>query len=58
MLSGAMLLDHLGESDAAGRVRRGIEDVLSDGRVLTPDLGGESGTNEMTRAICGAIANA
>jgi isocitrate dehydrogenase (NAD+) len=58
MLSGAMLLDHLGESGAAGRVRHGIQEVLSGGRFLTPDLGGSSGSAEMTRAICGAMQDA
>lgn len=52
ILSGALLLDHIGERDAADRVRRGVAGVLSDERRLTPDLGGRASTVEMTKEIC------
>jgi isocitrate dehydrogenase (NAD+) len=52
ILSGAMLLDHVGELEAAKRVRSGVAAVLADGRCLTPDLGGTSSTGEIARAIC------
>jgi len=51
ILSGAMMLDHLGELDAASRVRNAVHGVLRDGEKLTADLGGSSGTIELTEAI-------
>jgi isocitrate dehydrogenase (NAD+) len=38
MLSGAMLLRHVGESDAGDRLEAAIAAVLTDGRTLTYDL--------------------
>jgi isocitrate dehydrogenase (NAD+) len=55
ILSGAMLLDHLGQREAAERVRRAVARVLAAGRCQTPDLGGHSSTRELTRAICAEI---
>lgn len=55
VLSSAMLLAHLGESEAAGRVRAAVERVLADGKVLTRDLGGTASTTEITRAILSAL---
>jgi tartrate dehydrogenase/decarboxylase/D-malate dehydrogenase len=51
ILSAAMMLDHLGEGDAARRVERAVADVLAEGRARTPDLGGKSSTVEVTDAI-------
>ena len=53
--SGAMMLEHLGEVQAAGAIVKAIEDVLEDGSVLTPDMGGRVGTNELGQAIESAI---
>lgn len=55
ILSGALLLDHLGEAGAANRVRAAVDSILDQGRTLTPDLGGTASTREMTAAICGAV---
>jgi isocitrate dehydrogenase (NAD+) len=54
ILSGALLLDHLGEREAGARVRLAVEQVLGEARVLTPDLGGAATTSELTQAICHA----
>jgi isocitrate dehydrogenase (NAD+) len=51
ILSGAMMLDHLGEHHAADLVRNGVNDVLREGRKLTRDLGGTAGTTEIAEAI-------
>ena len=51
ILSGAMMLDHLGESDAARRIREAVRVVIQKGRVLTPDLGGSAKTSAMTNVI-------
>jgi isocitrate dehydrogenase (NAD+) len=51
-LSAALMLDHLGESKAATRVRRAIETVAMRKKTLTRDLGGKASTDQMTDAIC------
>jgi len=53
--AGAMMLDHLGETAAAGAVVRAIEKVLADGTALTSDLGGGASTLEAASAIANAI---
>jgi isocitrate dehydrogenase (NAD+) len=55
ILSGAMLLDHLREYDAAGRVRAAVEAVLREGTKLTRDLGGTAGTTEIAEAIAAKV---
>lgn len=52
ILSGALLLDHVGELEAAERIRHGVGAVLAEGRSLTPDLGGTSSTTELAHDIC------
>jgi isocitrate dehydrogenase (NAD+) len=55
VLSSAMLLDHLGEHEAADRVRAAINAVLREGKKLTRDLGGHSGTTEIAEAIAAKL---
>jgi 3-isopropylmalate dehydrogenase len=50
LLSGAMLLDHLGHETAAENVRSAVRSVLSDGP-RTPDLGGDASTDAVTDAV-------
>jgi isocitrate dehydrogenase (NAD+) len=57
ILSGAMLLGHIGERAAERRVRDAVARVLREGRWLTPDLGGTAGTAGLARAITGALAS-
>lgn len=45
--AGAMLLEHLGEKDAANTVVRAIEQNLREGKIKTYDLGGTSKTSEV-----------
>lgn len=52
--TGAQMLEHLGEADAAQRLMRAVEKVCLDG-VMTPDVGGQSNTQEVTDAVCDAI---
>ncbi len=49
--SGAMMLEHLGEVQAAEAIVEAIEEVLEDGSVLTPDMGGRAGTRELGAAV-------
>jgi isocitrate dehydrogenase (NAD+) len=55
ILSGAMMLDHLGEQAAADRVREAVRAVLREGKKLTGDLGGTAGTTELAEAIASRV---
>ncbi len=55
ILSGAMMLDHIGETDAASRVRRAVHAVLAEGKKLTGDLGGTTSTTELAEAIASRV---
>jgi isocitrate dehydrogenase (NAD+) len=57
VLSGAMMLRHLGELDAATAVERAVDGVLDAGHVRTPDLGGSSSTMEVAQAIAASLAS-
>jgi homoisocitrate dehydrogenase len=50
ILSAAMLLDHVGCTEAAHRVEAAVSSTLSAG-IMTQDLGGSTGTESMTAAI-------
>jgi len=49
--STAMMLEHLGRADLGEAVMTAVQDVLEEGRVRTPDLGGSSTTVEVVDAI-------
>ncbi|MBV9880504.1 MAG: NAD-dependent isocitrate dehydrogenase [Gemmatirosa sp.] len=51
ILAACMMLDHMGRTDVAARVRSAFEGVIKEGRVLTRDLGGSASTDEFTNAI-------
>ncbi len=53
--SAVLMLDHLGEPDAASAIDRAIRRVLTDRTVVTRDLGGSARTTEMARAIAAAL---
>lgn len=50
-----MMLEHLGEPEAAGRLMTAIERVTANPQFHTPDLGGKARTAEVTAAVIGAI---
>lgn len=47
----SMMLEHLGETQAAGRLMKAIEKTTEAG-VFTPDLGGKATTVDVTDAVC------
>ena len=49
--SGAMMLEHLGEQEAADRIVQAIEQVLQNKNSLTPDMGGNATTESLAAAI-------
>ena len=53
--TGAMLLEHLGEKDAAVRLMRAVERVTADPALHTPDLGGKANTRQVTDAVLEAL---
>ncbi len=55
ILSSAMMLDHIGQPDAARRVRAAVHAVLAEGKKLTRDLGGTAGTTEIAEAIASRV---
>jgi tartrate dehydrogenase/decarboxylase/D-malate dehydrogenase len=53
--SGAMMLEHFGETEAAAAVERAIVEVLAEAGTRTPDLGGNAGTKDLGTAVTAAI---
>jgi isocitrate/isopropylmalate dehydrogenase len=45
-----MMLEHLGEAEAARKVEESVAKVLASGFTLTPDLGGTAKTDEVGAA--------
>jgi tartrate dehydrogenase/decarboxylase/D-malate dehydrogenase len=54
--SGAMMLEHLGEKDAAAAVVGSIERVLAERTLRTRDLGGNADTVACGKAVAEALA--
>ena len=55
ILSGAMMLEHLHELEAASRVRKAVNAVLAEGKHVTRDLGGSAGTTQIAEAIASKV---
>ncbi|KAL2136198.1 hypothetical protein VTI74DRAFT_5076 [Chaetomium olivicolor] len=58
LLSGTMLLRHLGLDDHANRISNAVYDVIAQGKVRTRDMGGEATNQEFTRAILESMEKA
>jgi isocitrate dehydrogenase (NAD+) len=56
MLSGVLLLRHIGQQAAAERVEGAIRSVIAEGRTVTYDLGGTAGTSDFADAIVKRLA--
>ena len=55
ILSGYLMLKHIGQEEAAERVLAGVSAVIKEGKTVTYDIGGDAKTSEMARAIVEAI---
>src|SRR5262245_36119522 len=58
MLAAAMMLDRIGQRDRAQRLEGALRRVISEGRDLTPDLGGSGTTETFTARVVAAIQSA
>ncbi len=56
ILSGALMLRHLGHPDVATRLETAVRDVIAEGKATTYDLGGSAGTAGFADAIVGRLA--
>jgi isocitrate dehydrogenase (NAD+) len=56
ILSGALMLRHLGETAAAERVETAIREVIAAGETVTYDLGGTTGTAAFGAAVAARLA--
>jgi len=55
VMSGIMMLDHLGERPAARRIEAALNRVYREGKHITRDLGGRATTQEFTDAVISAL---
>jgi isocitrate dehydrogenase (NAD+) len=58
ILSGALMLRHLGETDAAAAVESAVRAVIAEGETVTYDLGGSAGTREFGEAVSARVRTA
>lgn len=55
MLAAALMLDHIGQDDAAARLRRGVSSALKNSESRTGDLRGKANTAGYTDAVIAAM---
>ncbi|MCL4429365.1 MAG: isocitrate/isopropylmalate dehydrogenase family protein, partial [Chloroflexi bacterium] len=55
IMAGAMMLDYLGEKQAAAKIESAVISVLKEGKVRTADLDGKATTSEMADAIVAKV---
>ena len=53
----AMMLQHIGEEEAAGAINRVLFAMYQEGDVLTPDVGGDATTSEFADVLAGRVAD-
>jgi isocitrate dehydrogenase (NAD+) len=56
ILTSALALRHLAETEAANRIEDAVAGALEDGSVLTPDMGGSASTDDVARAVADRLA--
>jgi isocitrate dehydrogenase (NAD+) len=55
MQSAVLMLRHVGENAAADRMHSALEQVFSEGKKTTRDIGGKAGTSEFADAVIAAL---
>jgi tartrate dehydrogenase/decarboxylase/D-malate dehydrogenase len=56
ILSGALMLEHLGYPEAARTIEKAVEGAVADRKIRTRDLGGEASTEQMGKAVAELVA--
>ena len=56
ILTGAMMLKHLGHETAANDIELSVQYILKEGTILTPDLEGTSSTETVGNAVVNALS--
>jgi isocitrate dehydrogenase (NAD+) len=51
IMTGEMMLNHIGEAEIAQKIRKAYDAVLNEGQALTRDLGGTAGTEQFADAV-------
>jgi isocitrate dehydrogenase (NAD+) len=57
LMSGIMMLDHMGELKAARRIETALRRVYREGKSLTRDVGGKATTEQFTAAVIAAMSS-
>ena len=57
ILTGAMMVRHLGHDQAAKDIENAVQKLLTKGEILTPDLGGSSSTQSVGDAVVNALGS-
>ena len=55
ILSAALMLRHIGETEVADAVERSVREVIAEGVTVTADLGGRAGTREFAEAVAARV---
>jgi isopropylmalate/isohomocitrate dehydrogenase-like protein len=55
IMAAHMMLDYLGEKEAAAKIEKAVLTVLREGKARTADLGGSSTTSQMSEAIAAKV---
>jgi isocitrate dehydrogenase (NAD+) len=58
LLAAALMLEHCGLQDKAGRLRRAVDETLNIDKVRTGDLGGTASTRQYAQAVAARVRNA
>jgi len=57
LLAACLMLDHVGKTALADRIRRAVDHALRDDNVRTRDLGGKATTRDFTKAVIGRLSS-
>lgn len=52
ILAAGMMVEWLGQADGAALIQKSVERILAEGRIRTPDLGGQASTVDVGDAVC------
>jgi isocitrate dehydrogenase (NAD+) len=50
-MTAELMINHIGESPIAAKIRKGYDAVLTEGKSLTRDLGGSATTEQFADAV-------